>query len=519
MPEVTTYFEAAARMSRSVFSGFEAAMSSSQIRTFFFSASASDGYSNLRGFSAAARSSEVSSTFLNASMSLILSVVTTGPGAPSSFHFLRRRSFSAKLLVDGQEHKMKSFSCYNKRNEGWSGSVTLKYSELNPSSILKFTEFRFYMEDEFNGTRTSYLTGKMARLAHRDSHSARKSSDVQFPLVDWSLKKLAKPGQSWPTFINQSSVASLSDIVAGTGVTLRNPPRFQVDLEEAKQKKALEAINLFRVAAGMDFVVGEDGSMSFFPATAIQGNFPRTACRSLDRNWDENAHATGLRIEKPRIVSEAIEFRFSTADFHTVQLPYGFLRCEFQDKSIDGWIDMISMWNGDPRKDGKLIELRSSGINAQNLISTVPFNGHPPITHLGVSVYKSVLGQLTGETVDAILGVSGIPYVIQQKKANPGFSRFFGSNEWPAEEVWVEPLIESEAYAQAHLPDYLWQRSRNFCIYSASWGHFVFGSIGQKLSLRLRGEDMPPAQVGSIGWEGSPEVVSSHVEANLITFT
>jgi len=353
-------------------------------------------------------------------------------------------------------------------------------------------------------------SGPMVAIPKSRRAGVGQGRGTSFTLVDATLARLARPGQSYPTFQQVSSGALVTTLTGPAGVTVEGLQSWSVPLEEVKQAKAIDALRRVLAAAGQDFVVTPTGKIVAMSARSTFGPWPTQRVQTIEETYDSGQRVTGMRVERQSPIQDQVCWDFDTADFHTQALPNPLASINsIQDRSESGYCDQISLWNGDPARDGKLIDIRSSRPLG---IITVPFNGTPPITHVGVNVYASGAQTMTGAAVRARLCVGGVPYEsVITPGWEPGFSVFIGNQTWPSDTVWVDPMLPSAGFVSSRQADYLWQRGRAYRTINATFSHLVSGSVGQVFTGRIDGVDWPSAQVSSITWRRATTTVTGYV--------
>lgn len=424
----------------------------------------------------------------------------------------------AWATIDGEVTPLVNFSFGNTVNQGWGGSIVLKYGRMpfGDSDLV----VRIFVEQKTGAETVRVESGKMTFANKGREQAVGRAGSNSSQLVDWALKKLAKPGQSFPTFQATTSDQVYATLAAGSGVRISGLPKIRIPLEDVKQSKPLDGIRRMLAVDGSDFVIDQTGRIVCTAAAQTQGEFPTRAAARLNYAEDDNARVTGLLVERPKAITDQVCFDFATADRHVVTLPYPLVNAQFVDRSPGGggFFDLIGLWNGDPNGKGKLLGLHNSGIVATDFIVNVPFNGTGPITHLTVNIYTSAFGILTGEEVQKRLCVLGTPWNSDPQDNTPGFSRFLGNNTWPSSDPWSEPLIPSESWAIARQASYIWQRSKTWKTVAADFNRVVAGEVGQKFRGRAYGEDWPIAKVASVNFSGSGTSVKTSLVAHVVTF-
>lgn len=402
----------------------------------------------------------------------------------------------------------------NAANQGWSASMTTSF--MPPSPI----RFEMAQKDLGTGEVVRLLSPWMRLLG--GTKTARKGQNATRGNVAWAttwqdvpMLALAPPGQSFPTFQSSSSTAIAAAIAAWAGVEIVDLDNWEVPLEEIKQQKPLDAFRRLLAAAGQDFqILPSTGKIKCYRSTANLGKCSRQIVVPgyNEGLGDPLRRVTGLRVERQASLSGDQVKRFDTSDFYSWQLDAPLANAIAEDISSSGYIGEVGFWNGDPRQDGKLIRFISF-LTIDSL--SIPTNGNWPATHASLNVYKSVIGTVTGEEVDAAVRIVGTPWAATTGQQKPGFSVMLGDGSWPAEQPWVEPLIPDAAFAQAREKDYLWQRNKGEFPVSGGFSRWVLDAApGQWLKPRIFGEDWSKMRIDAVshGWSNTT------VTGNVITY-
>lgn len=382
-------------------------------------------------------------------------------------------------------------------NQGWSGSCTLTSNPGEGPYVM-----RIQQRNLDTGETETFESAPMVRIdgerqALKGQTDSRGNVVYTLNLADAALVKLAAPGKSFPTFVGSSSGAIASTIAAWAGVAIQGLDDWVIPLEEVKQQKPLDALRRLLADAGQDFQITPEGIILCYAATARLGS---VSSDFLAPGYKEGlgnrlGRVTGIRVERQNSLASDFTKFFETSDFYSFELPTPLGIASVMDISVVGYIDQIGYWNGDPRQNGKLISFTSFLEGAPN----VPQDGTPPITHMSLNVYGSVVGQLTGEDVQAGIRVSGTPFAQTPLQSLPGFSIFLGTTEWPAEQPWIEPLIPTAGFASARTQQYLWQRNKGERPASGAWTRCMFDAApGCILTPTIYGETWEAVRLDTV---------------------